>query len=105
MTFRSASGSYDQFAEIILEEQTKRKDKVPWAFRVNNIMAGWLGMQIGMKSLMRKVNKDRLRSPPPEYEGQPLAADHVAEDRSLCRTVCQGIIWIIGTAIAIIWWK
>jgi hypothetical protein len=50
MKFESVSG--DEYAEIILESRRGgRRKYVPWAFRLNGILAKWFGVQMGISSL------------------------------------------------------
>jgi hypothetical protein len=47
--FQGLEGS-DELAEIVLVESgvNKPAPRIPWVFRVNKVLATWLGMQIGI---------------------------------------------------------
>lgn len=49
MRFESDAG--ESYAEIILEQQRSRGPSIPWIFRPNRLIAKWLGIQNGTRSL------------------------------------------------------
>lgn len=50
MQFTSEGGDREVFAEIVLEEQKPLPEPVPWVFRANESLGGWMGMKSGKKS-------------------------------------------------------
>ena len=85
----------------------KRRGNVVWAFRVNEIIAQWIGMQMGMHNFYLPIEKDRVRTPPPPYDAKdptPQKEDECQVDGCLFRTICQAVIWLIGIVLAIVWY-
>ena len=91
----------------IVEKGGGRRVHRSWVFRMNEVIANWYGMQLGIMNTFCKTNTpDRVRTPPPSYEESSNPSneeDYILEDRSIFRTICQLIVLLLGIAIAVGW--
>jgi hypothetical protein len=91
---------------VVLEEQgVTRQERIPWTFRINDIVAKWYGIQLGIL-FIECVDEDRVRTPPPSYGDEDLDSakeESLPEERSLFRTICQVFVCILCVAVAILW--
>lgn len=96
----------DEFCTIEAQKMERRR-YVPWAFRANEVLATWIGIQMGITPHVNMLNnQDRVRTPPPAYHADPTPVhkeNESSEEYSLCRTICQLSVCLIALAIAIIW--
>ena len=96
----------DCVQSIALEEQgISQQKRIPWTIRMNDVIARWYGIQIGIL-FIDYVDEDRIRTPPPPYsdEGSDSSKEEpLPEERDLFRTICQIFVCILCVAVAILW--
>jgi hypothetical protein len=100
LQYRSELG--DHYAEVLLEDQRAEPIPVPWVFRANESLGGMIGVTsppaYGEPELPPGVEITSVEKVDDEYEVPSK------EKLSLCRTICEIIVWLTAFAIAGAWY-